>query len=234
MSNIQIKPFNIKSDKRLQEINSTIKEPLPHLNQHMLICAPTNSGKSTITARLLLDHLRFKFDRVIFFSKTWDYDIYKKVFHVDKQNIHTTYSDADLMKIVDEQKSLEQDMGRPIYTLLVFDDFQDLFKRDTYLENFLCLCRHYNITVWVLAQYVKAISKKARQQFTCFICFPALSNEEDLDVISETAPIGKKRFKEACKIVDAIIKKDHDKHHFLFINKSLEDKYYLDFQHAIF
>lgn len=231
---ITVKPFNIKSDERLNKINKTIKEPLPHLNQHMMICAPTNSGKSTIVGNLLLYHLRFKWDRVIFFSKTWDYDIYKKIFYVDKPNIYREFSDAAVEKIVQEQKVLEEEKGHPIYTLLVFDDMQEHFKMNSYMENFLCMCRHWNITVWVIAQYIKALSKKARQQFVLTIAFPALSNEEDLDVISETAPIGKKKFKEACQVVDEIIKQDHNKHHFLFINKSLENKYWLDFSYPIF
>lgn len=226
---IIIKPFQQKGQERETKINDTIKNPLPKLNQHVLIASPTGAGKSTIVLNLLMNHLKFKWDRVIFFSKTWDYDIYNDFIHVDEEYIHKDYDDHKLMKIVDQQIAIQKEKNKPIFTLIVFDDFQDLFNKGSILENFLCHCRHWNITCWVLAQYVKAISKLSRQQFTCTLCFPSIANEEDLEVISETAPVGKKAFKKACNEVLSIIKQDHNVHHFLWINKKLEDKYYCDF-----
>ena len=84
---LKITPFDIANDKRLQKINATIPEPLPKLNQHVLFCAPTNSGKSTIIANLLLKPLKFKFDKVVFFSGAWDYDLYKDVMYIDPENV---------------------------------------------------------------------------------------------------------------------------------------------------
>lgn len=224
--------YNVNADNRMKKINSTIPEPLCHLNQHVLFCAPTNSGKSTIVLNLLKDHLKYKWDRVIFFSSTWQYDIYKHFIFIDKENIYETYSDEALNKIVEEQKKAME--TKPLYTLLIFDDMQEEFYRGSYLENFLCKCRHWNISVWVLAQYVYAISKRSRQQFTCFLTFPALINSEDEDVLAETAPIGKKKFKEACDIVNGYIYETRNKHNFLWVNKSLVQKYWLNFTSPIF
>jgi len=96
----------------MEKINKTIEEPFPKLNQHMLMVAPTNSGKSTIVANLLLGPIKFKYDKVIFFSSTWDYDIYRKVFQIDKENIHTVYSDDKLMEIMEEKQKLEEELDK--------------------------------------------------------------------------------------------------------------------------
>jgi hypothetical protein len=238
MSNkkFKIKVFNVDSNKRLDKINKSIEPKfLPKLNQHMMICAPTNSGKSTIVANLLLGPLKFKWDRVIFFSGTWDYDLYKKVIQIDDEHVHTEYTDEKLMEIVEENKRLEEEKEKPIFTLLIFDDLQHEFSRGSYLEKFLTMCRHWNITCWVMAQYIHGISKQARQQFSSIICFPSLSNEEDLDLISEVSPISKKKFKEACKIINDKIKNDKlNIRTFLFINKNSPDKFYLNFEEPIF
>lgn len=228
-----IKPFPEKGNERLDKINSTIPEPLPRLNQHLLISAPTGSGKSTIILNLLLKYLRFKWDRVIFFSETWDDDLYKEHIYIDPENVHTQYTDAKLQEIVEEQKKMKEE-GKPRYTLIIFDDMQEHFSKGSYLENFLCKCRHWGITVWCCAQYIYAISKKSRQQFTAIICFPALSKEEDLEVLSEIAPLGKKKFKEAVSLVDKYIKETGKIHTFLFINFKLPNKYYLDFTTKLF
>lgn len=229
---IIIEPFKEKGNERLDKINNTIKEPLPKLNQHLLISAPTGSGKSTIILNLLLKYLKFKWDRVIFFSETWDDDIYKDHIWIDEENIHTEYTDEKLKKIVEEQQNARKN-GKPIYTLIIFDDFQELFYKGSYLENFLCKCRHYGITVWCCAQYIYAISKKSRQQFTAVICFPQLSKEEDLDVIAEIAPMGKKKYREALQYVNNYINETKKIHTFLFINFKLPQKYWLDFSKPI-
>ncbi|MBK9285065.1 MAG: hypothetical protein IPM51_12230 [Sphingobacteriaceae bacterium] len=229
-----IKVYDVDKDKRMKKINSTIREPLPKLCQHVLFCSPTNSGKSTIILNLLKDHLAFKWDRIIFFSSTWDFDIYKEFIYIDKENIHRKFDYKDLMKIVQEQEtSIEENPRKPLNTLIIFDDMQEYFRTGSILEDFLCKCRHYYITCWVVAQYVHAISKKARQQFTCFLVFPDKINEEDKDVIGETAPIGKKKFLKACDYVTDVIDRTGNKHNFLWINKSLVNKYWLNFKELI-
>jgi hypothetical protein len=227
---MKIKPFHLDENKRLNKINNTIKEPFPKLNQHLLMCAPTNSGKSTIMGNLLLGPLKFKFDKVIFFSSTWDYDLYKKIIQIDKENIHQEYTDYKLQEILDEKKSLEEELNKPLFYLIIFDDMQEQFYKGSFLENFLCKCRHYGITLYVLAQYAYAISKKSRQQFSAFICFPMLSNEEDIDIISETAPGGKRDFKQAINYIKSNSENVRD---FLFINKNLKNKYWFNFEYPI-
>lgn len=232
-TDIIIQPFKEKGHEREDKINKTIKEPLTKLNQHVLVASPTGAGKTTICLNLLMKYYKYKFDRIIFFSKTWDYDLYKDYIQVDDDNVYRDFSYQALNQIIDEQKAIQTEKKKKIFTLIVFDDFQDLFSRGSILEQFLCHCRHWNITCWVLAQYVKAISKLARQQFTGFLCFPNLANQEDLDIIAETAPLGKQVFKKACQLVNEKIGDDKNIRHFLWINKKLPQKYYLDFNHPL-
>jgi hypothetical protein len=231
---MKIKPFNLEENKRLIKINKTIPEPLMKLNDHCLFVAPTNSGKSTIVSNLLLGPLKNKFDSIHIFSPTYNYDIYPKLMKIDDENIHETYEDKIIDDIMEQHKKIEEDKGKPIFTLLIFDDFQELFSKGSYLENFICRCRHYGITIWILAQYIKAISRKTRQQFTGLLCFPALSNEEDLNLISETAPGSKKMFFTATNAVNELIKKTNNVHNFLWINKKLTNKYWFNFEQPIF
>lgn len=230
---MKIKPFNLKSDERMKKINGKIPQPIPKLNQHMLLVAPTNSGKSTIVANLLLGPLKMIYDKIIFFSPTYHLDIYPKLFQMDESNIHTQYSDNILDDIMKEKANLEEELEKKLYYLIIFDDMQEQFYRGGYLENFLCKCRHWGITIWVCAQYAYAISKKSRQQFSCFIMFPMLSNEEDREIIGETAPGSKKQYKLASDIVMKISKEQNNVRNFLFINKSLADKYWFNFENPI-
>jgi len=131
---MKVIPFKLDENKRLEKINKTIPIPFPKLNQHMLMVAPTNSGKSTIVGNLLLGPLQMKFDKVIFFSSTWEYDIYNKIFQIDDENIYTEYSDEALHNIMNEKERLEEEKEKKLFYLIIFDDMQEQFFKGSYFD----------------------------------------------------------------------------------------------------
>jgi len=60
-----------------------------------------------------------------------------------------------------------------------------------------------------------------------------LSNEEDRDIIGETAPGLKKQYKIASEFVIKKSKEESNVKNFLFINKTLSDKYWFNFEYPI-
>lgn len=200
---MKVKVFTPRHEREKEARDRKIPAELPKIGQHMLICAPTGSGKSQLLANLLAGPYAGVFTKIYFFHPQWQYDIYKDIFeNVPEERIKEAYSDNDIDAILAETRD-DIAEERPSFPLIILDDSMDAWRSSRRLNDILTWCRHLGVTVWAAVQYLKGcMSKLARTQFTSTIVF-ASAKQSDVDLLAEMSPAGKAPFVEALRKVRA-------------------------------
>ena len=229
---MKIHLYGEEEDRPLRRRNRLIPDPLPKIGQHLLVCAPTGSGKSQLITNLLTRPYRGVFDKIWFYHPQWDDDMYRRVVGVPPEQVIREYSDESLDAIMDDVKR-DRDLQKPRFDLIVLDDSMETWRTSRKLNDFLTWCRHKGITVWASIQYLHGcMSKLARQQFTSIIAF-ASSKEADIKLLSELSPAGTRPFYDALEQVRAANRRDGHTYHTLHLNSRHPQTFFQDLNEPI-
>ena len=137
----------VKKDNHGIHLRRPIHPILPNCNQgaNMLICSSVRSGKSNLLCNLLLNSnfLKDCFEDVYIFSSTIHQDqTTRKLKEAFPSTCYDTFDENKLLRIIDHQKSYEDD-ERPAIAIIL-DDLQNIKPKSpfyTLASNF----RHYGI-----------------------------------------------------------------------------------------
>ena len=163
-----------------------------------LLYANTASGKTTLILNQCLDLYRNVFERIIVFSHSWDtdstWDPLKKYMEEKEWNIKecgfSTYDDAVLAKIIDEQaqvtRYLKSKGSKCMGILIILDDMMDsrAAMRGKQIEILYARGRHIFCSVITSLQSVRKVSTVVRQQSEHILCW-RLKSSGDLDSFLE-------------------------------------------------
>lgn len=224
-NNLKIEKIKIKEDPELKKRNELIPYPLPKHKQHMLICGGTMSGKTNLIANLLIKFYKNQFDRVYVFSPSYYGDILPQVIKLPKDQVFETYSDSKLKEIMDYQKK-QIKKGKPEHSLIIFDDNQHSFKTSRILEDFLSKARQYNLTVWVVCQYLKAVPPKVRSQILAFVLIN--QKRKDLQIASEEMAPDDNLLEKY-----ELVRNSPNRYDFLYVNYKTPHHYFFNFEKEI-
>lgn len=185
---LKIGKVEAPEDEDLKRRNAEIATPLPRIQQHLMIVAPTGGGKSNLVAWLLTKDgfLRGVYDRIEVFNPNHREDLLGRVAALPEDQIHDVYTDEALGAIMERQQEARA-KGRPEQCLILFDDCQDAFMTSGVLQRFASKARHYDCTMWIVCQYCCSIPPVCRNQMGAFILMGSLKNR-DLSVLEMIAP----------------------------------------------
>ena len=191
----EIVPFN---EPKL-DIPQGNHEILPRLSFRGLVQGPSNSGKTVLVVRLLVDpqFYRGAFDKIYVFSPTASSDpgmdpLREYVKTLQNQSVDPTFHDILDVKVVQDildratkvTKHLKErkEKFRP-QILLYFDDFCDnqavMHKCGSILDTLYIRGRHANVSVLISSQRLKLVSSVIRVNLSFIIIF-RLRNNNDL------------------------------------------------------
>jgi hypothetical protein len=131
-------------------------------------------GKSYMMRYILSDWLRtgkVKFG-LVFCKTTFNNDFTS---FLPKDKVIEGYDEEILKKYVDNLKNIIKEKGSVPPSFLVFDDLVGVLNNQSdWFNNFMSTFRHYNINIFIAAQYLtgkKAISTLTREQTNFAIMF---------------------------------------------------------------
>lgn len=224
---------------------------VPHFPSIVLVAGPAGSGKTNFMAHMLMTehfygksyegmqthdekgslfrHLERKpyFDVVILLMGSTD-DMYDQLYEDGVINIKVyNPKEADVQHIIDTQEGLIREAGGDILKapklLIICDDILGNAKLMN-CEPFRILStknRHLNASIWYLAQYIKMVPKKIREQASHVMCFrPTQECSEILCELYREPGMTKKQFMEI--LGRATYNASPAEKNFLYVNKSAE------------
>ena len=161
-------------------------------SQHLLITAPTGSGKTILIINLINRRIfpYYKYyEQIHIFSPTIEIDNNWSLLKTDTKHKFIFKEDLDIEYIYNlldkqEQHILIKGKTKAKHHLLIVDDFGGEMKQkeNTFLISLLMKLRHSNIHVWLTTQFYRAIPRPMRLQFMYHIIFRV--SPQELDVIS--------------------------------------------------
>lgn len=180
---MEIIPLPIKTPDKLHSY-------LP--SQHMLITAPTNSGKTVLIinmiARKKFPYLKY-YDKIHIFSPTVEIDNSWNLLKNIKNSPYVLKEDLDIEYIYDLIARQEEDIlllgkNKTKHHLLICDDFAGQMKdnKNRFMVALLMKLRHSNIHLWLTTQSYRAIPRGMRLQFAFHIIFRV--SPQELEIIA--------------------------------------------------
>lgn len=152
----------------------------------MLIIGKRNKGKSSLLIKMLLHKklLRDKFDNVYLINPTFEED--QKYHCVEFTDVITEYNTETIQEIknkcIDELNECRKKNEPEKQTLIIFDDCIAHGSKSNNLDDILnelaFNSRHFNISVVILSQYYKGVSRAVRTQSDYVICFQNKNKNE--------------------------------------------------------
>ena len=159
---------------------------LPQPPACVLMCSPVRTGKSTIISNLLLNEDFYGqeyFDQVKVISNTINNDVTSR-FLKDAFDVSDTYSDQQIIDIVNHQKSYAKHDQPEI--ALILDDCLGSVKRESVVNHLASRFRHYNIKLLLFStQVFKSCGTVIRQNATNLIVGSPFPNKKELEKIAE-------------------------------------------------
>lgn len=165
-------------------------ETLPKPPFRLLIIKPSGAGGSTLVANMLSPRFPYKkfFSKNIFiFSPTFESDpVYKDV-KIEKENVCDHYDEAILREIYDEQKKEKAKKRGLEPVLIILDDLIVSLpsSQKNYVSHLFMSGRHMNISIIILSQSYKLISRGIRMNATHIITM-SVSSAEALKLAEES------------------------------------------------
>jgi hypothetical protein len=160
------------------------------VNNKILLCGKTKSGKSRILRYLLIQE-RKKFDKVFLFCPTERINkFYEGI--IKKENIYEKVSEKwleMLMKKLYDMYSEKKDQ-KIKNILLIFDDCCSIFNfhQSTAIENLFTTGRHLNIAICITAQYPYMIQPICR--VNCDYVIVGQLNKQSIQLLKDEFLVG--------------------------------------------
>ena len=215
-----IRPPNKKSDDHVK-----IPDILPKLPLRMIIYGSSASGKGVLLNNMLGPRFPYRkiFGKNVFiFSSTFSLgDDSLSDIDVSDDNIFESLDEHLLRDIVDEQKSIIHEFGKHAAPniLIVLDDVltQISRKQGSVLRELFFSGRHYKISVIMLVQSYKGVTKAMRTNSSHSVIF-SFDNKKEVESMREEANANPKIFERILE--DAT----EDRFSFLVVNHKQTDK----------
>jgi len=216
----------------MQETNEKIRENFPKLGFHQAFCGGTQSGKTFIAQCMLLDVYKDIFDQIYIFTPNKLLK-YEDIFDIPEENVFRDFTFETVKELYDiVVENFEAEGGRTS-TLFLFDDCGTRFSKwgpkGDHFTDMLSEVRHANVTVWVLEQYCRYLTRPMRANILAYVVFPTLSPEE-YESLGE-ATIGKKLMVQYMSIVRQENKDSDNKYGALYWcrkGRDFKQGFYLD------
>ena len=199
---IIIKAPDIKGDD--DEIpNILFKPPF-----RCVIVAPSNSGKSVLISNLIssrdLPYRKYFKKNIFIWSSTFHLTdpSFEMSDNIEKGNVYDEYNENTVMEIVNEQIEIikKYTKKKAPHLLFIFDDIiNDLpMSRQNVMNKLFFSARHYNISLILLSQQYKMVSRPVRLNASDVIIFQTGNNSE-VQKIAEEQAIPADKFKQILK-----------------------------------
>ena len=157
-------------------------DTLPKPPFRLLIIKPSGAGGSTLVANMLSSRFPYKrfFGKNIFvFSPTFESDPVYKDAKIEKDNVCDHYDESLLREIYDEQKKEKAKKRGLEPVLIILDDLIVSLpsNQKNYVSHLFMSGRHMNISIIILSQSYKLISRGIRMNATHIITMSVSSAE---------------------------------------------------------
>lgn len=229
-NNLKILP--IKPDDKRKPYKTPPEEPLPQNCCRMAFIGLTNSGKTVCLNNILLRFMKDCFESIYIISPTIVNDESSR-FLVEKageENCFENYSDRIVETIMDIQKEHLKITGEMPHIAVVVDDFITEVKQNAKIFGLFTKARHYNISLFICSQVLRALPLIARSQMS-HICYFRNPNEKELEKFIEETLInftGNKK-----KAYDIYKEATNTPYNFLFLDMK-NMKLYQNFEKLLF
>jgi hypothetical protein len=119
------------------------------------------------------------------------------------------YDDLNENVLNDIYEKAKNDSSEGYYTLLIIDDFQNMFKQtniEKILQKLILKMRHIRTTTFLLQQNVKSLPRNLRMLVSNYITFD-LGKSQMMDLFDESIQLDKNKFQQ---IMDLGFKQKYD------------------------
>jgi len=119
------------------------------------------------------------------------------------------YDDLNENVLNDIYEKAKNDSSEGYYTLLIIDDFQNMFKQsniEKLLQKLILKMRHIRTTTFLLQQNVKSLPRNLRMLVSNYITFD-LGKSQMMDLFDESIQLDKNKFQQ---IMDLGFKQKYD------------------------
>lgn len=182
--NLKILP--IKPDDKRKPFTNPPDEPLPNNCCRMAFVGLTNSGKTVALNNILLRFMKDCFESIFIISPTIVNDESSR-FLVEKageENCFETYNDKIVENIIQTQKDSLKITGELPHVAVIVDDFITEVRPNAKIFGLFTKARHYNISLFICTQVLRALPLIARSQLS-HVCYFRNPNEKELEKFVE-------------------------------------------------
>jgi hypothetical protein len=112
------------------------------------------------------------------------------------------YDDLNENVLNDIYEKAKNDSSEGYYTLLIIDDFQNMFKQsniEKLLQKLILKMRHIRTTTFLLQQNVKSLPRNLRMLVSNYITFD-LGKSQMMDLFEESIQLDKNKFQEVMNL----------------------------------
>ena len=157
-------------------------ETLPKPPFRLLIIKPSGAGGSTVVANMLsprFPYKRFFGKNICIFSPTFRSDPVYRDAPIEEKNCFEEYDEKVLRELYEDQRSHKEKGGHLEHILVILDDLIVSLPsaQKNYVSHLYMSGRHMNISIIILSQSYKLISRGIRMNATHIITMAVSTNE---------------------------------------------------------
>jgi hypothetical protein len=146
-------------------------------NFSMIVYGQRRTGKSNWTC-WLMKTMAARYDRCVVFCSTLLDGNYQK--HVNPKLCFNRFDDFTCQKLIDHQKAKMNNKKTPEKLLIIMDDVLDQtreIRQSSALNSIFTQGRHFNCSIIVLTQHVKALPPSFRKNVDACVIFRTYSHD---------------------------------------------------------